>query len=274
MDRTMDVSQECTALLERLRQAKETRAALEDRLEKAKTQIMKAESYQKIMNLMSAHVHCCLNQDYAEELDTYWSRRDDIAYANGDLAYVGQEAVRRYYVEEAKKRGEAARAALKAAGVPVPEGDKIPGYKNMNLIGTPYIEIAEDGQTAQGIWMAHSFMGQVDEHGVLKTQGVLSRYSGEFILEDGQWKIWHRRNYADVVFEEDPMGRMGPPPSEDGKPPKPMVENPKPTTITKIRAAGGDYTAAAVPSGQPALPKPYDTWTYETSNVQREGAFS
>lgn len=266
----IDVSQACNALVSRLEAAREYRMTLEARLEKAERKIMKAEAYQQIMNLMSAHVHCCLNQDYAEELERYWSKRDDIVYANGDLAYVGQAAVRKYYVEAAKKRSETARQQLKAAGKSVPEGDKIPGYKNMNLIGTPYIEIAEDGKTAQGIWMAHSFMGCADASGNLKTQGLLSRYSGEFILEEGQWKIWHRRNYADVVFEENPMGMMGPPPTKDGKPPKPMVENPKQTVITKIKVAGGGYSAASVPSGEPKLPEPYDTWTYETSNVQKE----
>lgn len=268
-----NVAQVCDQLVARLAEAKQCRTALEERLEKAKRQIMKAEAYQKIMNLMSAHVHCCLNQDYAEELDQYWSKRDDIVYANGDLAYVGQKAVRKYYVEEAQKRSEKARQLLREAGKDVPEGEKTPGYKNMNLIGTPYIEIAEDGQTAQGIWMAHSFMGSVDENGELNTQGLLSRYSGEFILEDGEWKIWHRRNYADVVFEEKQAGMMGPPPTKDGKPPKPMVENPKPTTITKIKVAGGGYTPTTVPSGEPKLPEPYDTWTYETSNVQKEGVF-
>ena len=269
----INVSQVCDSLVDRLAAAKKYRAELEARLEQAKRQIMKAEAYQKIMNLMSAHVHCCLNQDYAEELDKYWSKREDIVYANGDLAYVGQKAVRRYYVEEAEKRSEQARQLLREAGMDVPEGNKIPGYKNMNLIGTPYIEIAEDGQTAQGIWMAHSFMGSADESGNLRTQGLLSRYSGEFILEEGQWKIWHRRNYADVVFEENPATMMGPPPTKDGKPPKPMVENPKPTAITKIKAASGGYSPTAVPSGEPKLPAPYDTWTYETSNIQKEGVF-
>ena len=265
-----DVSYACEKLVDRLETARKYRTELEARLEKARCQIMKAEAYRKIMKLMSAHVHCCLNQDYEEELERYWSKRDDIVYANGDLAYVGQQAVRRYYVEAAKIRSEQVRRQLSVMGKPVPEGDKTPGYKNMNLIGTPYIEIAEDGQTAQGIWMAHSFTGCVGEDGNLKTQGTLSRYSGEFILEDGQWKIWHRRNYADVVFEEKPAEMIGPPPTKDGKPPKPMVENPKPTTITKIKVKNSRYSPVTVPSGEPRLPEPYDTWTYETSNVQKE----
>lgn len=269
----VEVSQACDALVSRLETARKYRTELEARLEQAKRRIMKAEAYREIMNLMSAHVHCCLNQDYEEELEKYWSKREDIVYANGDLAYVGQRAVRRYYVEAAKKRSEQARQQFSAMGKPVPEGDKTPGYKNMNLIGTPYIEIAEDGLTAQGIWMAHSFMGCIGEDGNLKTQGVLSRYSGEFILEDGQWKIWHRRNYADVVFEENPAAMIGPPPAKNGKPPKPMVENPKPTTITKIKVTNGSYSPTAVPIGAPKLPEPYDTWIYETSNVQKEGMF-
>jgi hypothetical protein len=264
------LEQALAAATARLEQAAAARTALEQRLEQARVRIRKAEDYRQIMNLMSAHVHCCLNQDFAQELAQYWSKRDDIIYANGDLAYVGQAAVRRYYVEHHLELAKEARQLLQAQGKPVPEGEKIPGYKNMNLIGTPYVEIAEDGQTAQGIWMAHSFNGQLDENGDLQTQGVLSRYAADFIREDGQWKIWHRRNYADVVFAEDPAVMMGPPPTKDGKPPKPMVVNPKPTTITRIQVPTEQYQPTAIPTGSPALPQPYETWTYETSNVRKE----
>ena len=267
-----DISAQVTAAVKRLRDAVTQRQLLSARVEAAKASISKAEAYRQIMNLMSAHVHCCLNQDYAMELERYWSRRDDIVYANGDLAYVGREAVWKYYAGSA---GNRTIAAYQALGKEPPAGGegKTPGYKNMNLIGTPYVEIAEDGKTAQGIWMAHSFQGCLDETGALVTQGVLSRYSGEFIFEDGAWKIWRRRNYADVVFEEEPAGMMGPPPTADGKPPKPMVVNPLPTTLTRIRAESADYTPDSLPAGGPALPQPYETWSYETSNVQKEGAF-
>lgn len=269
-----DVSEQCGKLVEKLTAEQERRRNLEQRLEYAKIRIMKAESYHKIMNLMSAHVHCCMNQQFEEELDRYWSKRDDIVYANGDMAYVGQRAVRRYYVEEAATQAERTREILRTAGKTVPDGDQIPGYINMNLIGTPYIEIAEDGKTAQGIWMAHSFMGCIEKDGKLRTQGVLSRYSGEFIWENGAWKIWHRRNYADVVFEEKPSSMIGPPPTKDGTPPKPMVENPKPTKLTKIFAPQENYGETALPTGWPKLPEPYETWTYETSNVQKVGVFA
>lgn len=99
----IDVSQACEGLVQRLNRAKEQRNSLEQRLKKAEVQIRKAESYREIMNLMSAHVHCCLNQAYEAELEQYWSKRDDIVYANGDLAYVGREAVWKYYVEAAER---------------------------------------------------------------------------------------------------------------------------------------------------------------------------
>lgn len=260
------------AATQQLQEAINKRNELSARLESAKKSIAKAEAYHKIMNLMSAHVHCCLNQEYDAELEKYWSKRDDIVYANGDMAYVGQDAVRKYYVEASLQR---AAATWKALGEDPPAGaeGKTPGYKNMNLIGTPYVEVAEDGQTAQGIWMAHSFQGYMGKDGKLITQGVLSRYSGEFVLEDGEWKIWHRRNYADVVFEEEPAEMIGPPPSPDGKPPKPMVQNPLPTTLTRIHATSDNYGPKAVPSGEPRLPDPYETWDYRTSNVQKEGEF-
>lgn len=189
----------------RLEKAISCRKELEERLACARIRIRKAEAYHKIMNLMSAHVHCCMAQEYEKELDLFWSRREDIAYANGDMAYTGQEAVRRYYVEDSGKRAARTRKLLNLPEEGPQSGMKTPQYVNMNLIGTPYIEIAEDGQTAQGIWMAHSFMSCPEERGNHCSQGVLSRYSGEFIFEDGEWKIWHRRNYADVVFKEDPI---------------------------------------------------------------------
>lgn len=58
----VEVSQACDALVSRLETARKYRTELEARLEQAKRRIMKAEAYREIMNLMSAHVHCCLNQ--------------------------------------------------------------------------------------------------------------------------------------------------------------------------------------------------------------------
>lgn len=264
------LEEKAAALQARAEAVKSKRLELENRMAAAAIRVRKAEDYRQIMNLMSAHVHCSLNQDYETELERYWSERDDIVYANGDMACVGRKAVYDYYVNSAKARAAEARGIIKDVYGTEPEGDKAPGYKNMNLIGTPYIEIAEDGQTAQGIWMAHSFNGQLDKDGKIQSQGVLSRYSGEFILENGKWKIWRRRNYADVVFEEKSSSMFGPPPTADGKPPKPMVENPLPTSITRIKAGGGMYTPETVPDGAPPIPEPYDTWTYETSNVRKE----
>ena len=189
----------------RLEAAVAHRRELEARLARARSGVRKAEAYHEIMNLMSAHVHCCMNQEYEAELKRFWSRREDIVYANGDIAYTGRKAVYRYYVEDSRERSLRTRKLLNLPEDRAGESLGTPGYININLVGTPYIEVAEDGRTAQGIWMACSFMSSLDGKGESSSQGVLSRYSGEFILEDGEWKIWHRRNYADVVFQEDPV---------------------------------------------------------------------
>lgn len=253
------MSAQLAALTERLDELKGQRNEYSIRLDKAEKECQKAEDYRQVMNLMSAHVHCCLNQEYRRELDEFWSGREDIAYANGDIAYIGREAVYGFYAERSEERG---RKAGRQDG-------KTPGYRQMNLLGTPYIEIADDGATARGIWMSHSY-NHAAKDGAVESQGVLGRYSGEFIKEDGVWKIWRRRFYPDLVADEGFMTK--PVGSGEAKPAKPMVENRKKTVETELDMADNGYSPSAVPSGAPELPKPYETWSEAESYIRFKGA--
>ena len=267
----MTETQELQQLEEKLKELtsqldtlKSKRVEYSQRLDKAEQECRKAEDYHHVMNLMSAHMHCCLNQEYRRELDEFWSSRDDIAYANGDIAYIGRKAVYAHYAVKAEKRAVTAGR----------DDGKTPGYRQFNLIGTPYVEIAGDGQTAIGIWMSHSYNASAED-GDVSCQGVLGRYSGEFIKENGVWKIWRRRCYVDLVADEgfmvmpngEPVGPDGKPTSGD-KPKQPMAVNPKPTVESDLDMVNNSYTPTAVPTGVPELPTPHDTWTEEQSYIK------
>lgn len=66
------------------------------------------------------------------------------------------------------------------------------GMLESSVIGTPVIEVAEDGETVRGQWMAMMIMaksrGEVPESGF-----VWWKIAADFVQEDGQWKVWHLR---------------------------------------------------------------------------------
>lgn len=117
--------------------------------------------------------------------------------------------------------------------------------------------------------MSHSY-NHAAKDGAVESQGVLGRYSGEFIKEDGVWKIWRRRFYPDLVADEGFMTK--PVGSGEAKPAKPMVENRKKTVETELDMADNGYSPSAVPSGAPELPKPYETWSEAESYIRFKGA--
>jgi hypothetical protein len=67
-----------------------------------------------------------------------------------------------------------------------------PGMIHIHSMLTPVIEIAEDGQTAKGVW--DSF-GPGANNG--NDAGVVAwlKYAVDFVREDGDWKIWHMQVY-------------------------------------------------------------------------------
>lgn len=94
------------------------------------------------------------------------------------------------------------------SGRPSPVGKLI-----LHMTNTPVIEVAEDGKTAKGFWLMNGLeSGTTDPANVgampenlyepadKNVQGkrvwahwVWCQYALDFLLQDGQWKIWHFR---------------------------------------------------------------------------------
>lgn len=162
---------------------------------------------------------------------------------------------------------------------PTPEGKLILHYTT-----TPSIQIAEDGQTARGLWiMAGTESGLTDPE-VAKTQPdfifenemvqgkkvwahwIWCKYEVDFLKQDGEWKIWHFRcfevarapfsenwiSFADKnsgAFDLD-LRYFG----EDGKP----VFMPKPdAAATSLHSP---YSPKEKQKLMPVPPRPYKTF--------------
>ena len=263
----MSILDEAKMALESARSAEpaEDLSALKDRAEAA-------DDYRQIMNAMGKHVFGYYGQIQQEELEKYWSKRDDIVYAHGSMAYYGRENVYNYYTGmTAAMKEQGRQAARKFYGMEY--GPQYgPGYKVMNMLLSPYIEIAADRQTARGVWMAYAYMTHLDrDTGKPDTSLGLSRYSCEFIREDGQWKIWHRVDHVECGLKYAGMGQMMPPLPQDGgkdgppaKAPMPMIRYQGQKTLKQLSDSGSPCEPSYP---EPRIPEPYESWTQEHSYI-------
>lgn len=101
-----------------------------------------------------------------------------------------------------------------------------PGKMLFHALDTSVIEVAEDCQTAKGVWLLHGAEGGSVPEGTLP-EAALTKEPGlngtrtwahwtwaklaiDFIVEDGEWKIWHFHlyDYCRCPFDSDPINFM------------------------------------------------------------------
>lgn len=71
-----------------------------------------------------------------------------------------------------------------------------PGLMVAQTNTTPVIEVAEDCQTAQGVWLCPGYGAGVDPDGNVQATWGTCKRAADFIKEDGEWKIWHYHVYG------------------------------------------------------------------------------
>lgn len=141
------------------------------------------------------------------------------------------------------------------------------GMLESSVIGTPVIEVAGDGETARGLWMAMMIMaksrGEEPESGF-----VWWKIAADFVQEDGEWKVWHLRMDPMTTgpFGDFAVGSLNmPEPVQPGTPWKnqhvagsdAVWPNPdKP--VTKMYYTYRPWTTA---SNYPTPPEPYETFS-------------
>lgn len=243
------------------------------------------DDYRQITNAIMGHVYCYYSHQERHDLETFWvTGRDDIVYAHNTIGSLGKQGVWEYYIDGTDgRKANYAKTAKEIYNLDIPEGAAA-GYRVIHVMGSPFIEIAKDRKTAQGIWMSFSFMSNMDDEGYANPSFVLQRFAGDFLNENGVWKLWHIRDYTDVSMnievsltdpdkvERDAEGR---PIEQDGPGimPKSRHEKdegpggaggPQPTDGKKQRKldlkSSNMYEAWTCTVNEPAIPTPYDKW--------------
>ena len=129
------------------------------------------------------------------------------------------------------------------------------GSMLMHMLTAPYIEVAADGLTAQGLWYAPGQVTVAHPDGV-DAMYMYERYGVDFIKEDGEWKIWHLFIGTDFALEPGTL----------------MTEQPVDTPEFDLNDEDEDtnmilthkfeaYTSRYNYFHYPAIPQPYETFT-------------
>jgi hypothetical protein len=164
----------------------------------------------QVQNTMSRHEYYHAAIRNLEEIDAYWVSRDGpygktATFSSPGWVMNGIETIRRAYGQQSRSDAEKALEALNKVDPSVKVTAQNYGAGSewvMHTSTTPVIEIAGDGKTAKGVWyspgvglMGHTLKGKIGITGSI----FYEKYAGDFVKENGIWKIWHLQMAYDFV---------------------------------------------------------------------------
>lgn len=225
----------------------ENTSALERRIERLEANLA-------IQNVMGRRAYLHSAGLYRRELDECWSReREDIAFEPENWGvWEGLDTIQRSYNDP-------------------PE---IPGMLIEHTITTGVIEVAEDGETAKGVWISpgHETFAFPGEDPI--PHWCWGRYAVDFVKENGEWRIWHLHILTTfrTPYDQSWVDSAVNPPAHFPK----KGERFDIRSDEELEAAGmvpptrgvtfnQPYDVDAVPAYQPVPPSPYRTWSDVTS---------
>lgn len=205
-------------------------------------QIRRAFDREQIKNVFAKHCYCHLALRHDLEMEKIWAHNaPNVSWGFPTGFQVGRDTVWDFYVK-----------ANLARNAP-------PSVCRMHTLATPLIEIAGDGQTAQGMWYTPGFGPIAREpfdpnDGPLLGEWIYEHYAVDFIKEKGQWKIWHMFVASDFNFE---VGTTycGTPPEKDEQEVKWVA--PGVLRVPMLTTPNCGW------SSFPHWPEPYETWSPE-----------
>ncbi len=237
----------------------------------------------EVQKLMSKHeyLHAAIQNEY--ELEHLWVEANGpyaktATFASPAWVMNGLDTIKRAYggaTEQAKVK------ALEALSAIDPEVKNEPGNLGagsewvMHTSTTPVIEVAGDGKTAKGVWYSPGMglMPAIDGSSVkVRATFFWEKYGGDFVKENGQWRIWHLQmayDYTPSLDEKmtENLGRKGEPAPATAGAGGPAREAGErmggalPEGFTKPKYSYPAYRYDRVPVVYPKLPEPYYTFS-------------
>lgn len=219
-----------------------------------------------IKNVMARHAYYHAYDMHEREIDEIWvSKPENMKTASFGQNWgyqVGLELIRRNYValNDVNRMNDLHALRGKHPEIEYKSDNRATGSMLMHCLTTPYIEIAEDGDTAQGMWYSPGQVTFAKPDGT-DAMYMFERYGADFISEDGEWKLWHL--FIGTDFMHLPGADIRSVPVD--APPFDLNDENEETNIT-LSYGFEAYTSRYNWRGYPAIPKPYRTFPEAVSN--------
>lgn len=229
--------------------------------EELRRRLDRIEAVRECRNLMASY--SILHTAYRNvEFCRLWANRDDDLLLMPWGGYRGIEGVRKCYLEDHGDRD----------AEDADQNPQMHGGLFMHCMDTDIIEVAEDGQTAQGVWFdpgheTYVLFGNGDyvvpddwTTGTPNPIWCVGKYNVRFIKEDGVWKMWQLQLYPfyrDSVYTSWVHC-------------KPLFMNAF-SLGTELPEPIWNYSPEAVyPENRPAPPEPYKTFDPEKHGLMAQ----
>lgn len=226
---------------------------------------------QQIQNVMSRHAYYYSAGEHKRELEELWALDEpDVCWGSDAGWWVGKELLWDYYVDYFDRfRGTDLKAFIKLhPEVEFSKENLGSGTFLFHTNTTPIIEVAEDGNTAKGLWYSVGKLTQTPG-GKQTSMNMWERYGVDFIKVNGKWKIWHFFVHTDLSHgpgqswaadeQTMPEGIDGGAPPDAGSEAGGDSGKPDPT----IASENGDHRGPSYdpPTEFPKVPVPYRTFS-------------
>jgi SnoaL-like domain len=222
-------------------------------------QVQRLAATQEIQNVMAVHELYHSANMHREEIESIWVRTTPgVALETVQGRFEGLDAVKGFYVEAYGQRGQYQLEQMRKQFPEIedrPENEWI-GAQVMHALTTPLIYVAGDGQSAKAIWISPG-SATIAAEGKLRSLWYFDRYGVDFVLEDGQWKIWHMLICMDFVtpFERDWVDQILNPGETFGD------AGPLPAANAQPLSSYKPYSPFEVAQLGPQPPAPYQTFS-------------
>lgn len=226
-------------------------------------QITRWEAQRTLKNLMGKYVLSALLEQRDTIWERFWSGREDVCMGFNEGWYKGPESIQAYYAAQSK-RTEAESLLMKSL---FPDKlDKVPedqiygvGHLDNRPVSAPVIVVADDGQTAKGMWTSMGCYNKFDEVYGPQSHWNWSVYAVDFVLENGDWKIWHLQYLTelDSLCGRDWSKPQPESPVRQDFAPLKEVQIPAPDVPVELHAY---WTPKRLKANLPKLPVAYSTF--------------
>lgn len=240
---------------------------LEAKVDRMTTLLQHEKDIRTVQNIVS-------KMAYMQEAAMYEARMQFIAQKTpgvtieigGRGVFEGYEGARKTLIGVEKHFEESHAKGMKRLFPDIKFGSNHAGLFESELIGTPVIEVADDGNTARGVWVSLMAIGKTHEDDPApQAMWVWWRTAIDFVKEDGNWKIWHLKKnpFFGAPYKKDWVQQtLNMPSVEEIVKGGGINHGPQPDGIP---TSYDSYRITREPTYEPAPPEPYKTFNPKNS---------